>query len=274
MKKYIKLHLRFVELAFDRLAANFRGALYVAFMNFHCFVTGSKARFRYDSKSLEYIFSDVDDESVLFFRHKNRTLAYRLGLRNRLNLLANEYLLDLIQFSDQDIVFDCGANIGELFLWFKLSGKDINYVGFEPSPLEFQSLTKNAHPSVVHNVGLWFEDGEMDFYIASQSADSSLIKPACFDEVIRVKTVRLEAFVNKRIKLLKLEAEGAEPEILAGLGESLKYIEYISADLGFERGLKSASTLVPVTNFLLENNFSLLEISHPRLTALFKNNRY
>ena len=271
--KYIRLHLRFVELVFDQIALRFDGSVYVAFINFYCTVIGSKARFSYNKGNAEYSFSDIGDENILVFRHKKRALIYRRGLRNRVELLGSEYLLSSVQFADGDTILDCGANIGELRLWFKFHGLDIDYIGFEPSPLEFQSLEKNVTPCVVHNVGLWSENGRLEFFVASQSADSSLIEPSHYDEIITVKTVRLETFVNKKVKLLKLEAEGAEPEILEGLGENLKQIEYISADLGFERGAMSESTLAPVINFLLKNEFSLLEISYPRVTALFKNNR-
>ena len=73
-----------------------------------------------------------------------------------------------------------------------------------------------------------------------------------FDDKTKVPVDRLESYVSSKIKLLKLEAEGAEPEILEGLGEKLNLVEYISADLGYERGVHCESTLVPVTNYLLE----------------------
>ena len=88
---------------------------------------------------------------------------------------------------------------------------------------------------------------------------------------IIVPSRRLENFIHKPVKLLKLEAEGAEPEILYGIGDKLKLIEYISADVGFERGIKEESTLVPVTNYLLENNFELISLGIGRLSLLFRN---
>ena len=67
-----------------------------------------------------------------------------------------------------------------------------------------------------------------------------------------------------KIKLLKLEAEGAEPEIVQGIGEKLDLIEYISADLGFERNRES--TFAPVTNYLLERNFEVINIYPSRVS--------
>ena len=123
----------------------------------------------------------------------------------------------------------------------------------------------------MHNVALWKEAGEFEFFVSSQGADSSLIEPVSFDERIKVPVAKLEGYVNSKIKMLKLEAEGAEPEILEGLGEKLKFIEYISADLGYERGVACESTLVPVTNYLLERGFELVDVSHERIGALYKN---
>ncbi len=49
-------------------------------------------------------------------------------------------------------------------------------------------------------------------------------------------------------------------------------MHFITADLGYERGMLEESTLVPVVNFLLERGFSIRAISHDRIVALFENN--
>ena len=77
-------------------------------------------------------------------------------------------------------------------------------------------------------------------------------------------------FLNK-IKLFKLEAEGAEPEILLGCEPILHNIEYISADVGFERGIKQKSTLPEVNNFLMKNGFELVKNGRSRIVCLYKN---
>ena len=78
----------------------------------------------------------------------------------------------------------------------------------------------------------------------------------------------------QKIKLLKLEAEVAEPEILIGCGDKLKNIQYTSADLGFERGFKQESSLQDVTNILIEKGFEMISIMSPRLVCLFKNKNF
>jgi len=106
--------------------------------------------------------------------------------------------------------------------------------------------------------------------VSSHNADSSFFKPMNYNEKITISAKRLDSFFDNDIRLLKIEAEGAELEVLIGCKKLLTKVDYISADLGFERGVLQESTLVPVTNFLLKHNFELLHFSSPRICALYK----
>lgn len=201
-----------------------------------------------------------------------RATNYARGIEARATTLGQDYLLPLVQFADGDVVIDCGANVGDLKLYFRTLGINIEYVGIEPGPLEFAALQRNVAPSSVYNVGLWNEDGELTFYISSKGADSSLIEPPHYDNVSKIPIRRLDGLVDfPRIKLLKIEAEGAEPEAIEGSRGLLDRIEYITADLGAERGIQQESTLAPVTNFLLRNGFDLVALNPGRLSALYRN---
>lgn len=230
-------------------------------------------RFFYDKEKRAYGYVDERYGLPIYFFHKTRSKMYRNGIIHRVDSLARDYFLSRIKFTDGDVVLDCGANIGELYFWFKFNDLRVRYVAFEPSPLEFSALRMNCPNADAHNVALWNRNETIPFYLASEDADSSIIQPAQHQGSIAVEGRRLEAYIEEPIRLLKLEAEGAEPEILEGIGDKLRLIEYISADLGFERGVNCESTLVPVTNMLLRNNFSLVEVGYPRVVALFKNDR-
>jgi FkbM family methyltransferase len=208
-----------------------------------------------------------------FFKaEKQGNMAYGKGIDARLLDLSDSYFLNQIEFCSGDTFIDCGANVGDISLIFQNMKIPINYIGFEPSPSEYKCLEKNTKGMTTYNYGLWKEEGEIDFFISSQGADSSLIRPKYFEKKITVKTKCLDNFITNKVKCLKLEAEGAEPEILQGLGEKLKLIEYITADVGFERGENEESTLAAVSNFLLKNNFSMVAIGKRRFCVLFKNN--
>ena len=78
----------------------------------------------------------------------------------------------------------------------------------------------------------------------------------------------------KNIKLLKIEAEGAEPEVLSGAIATLKNTEYISVDYGNERGKDGLSTVVEVVNILISNNFEFIGDSNLRKVGLFRNRSF
>jgi len=214
-------------------------------------------------------------KSLYFFHEKQGVLAYNTGILKRAQSIANDYNLNEINFEDNDIVIDCGANVGDFALYFDLIEKNIDYHGFEPSNLEFVALSKNILSHNLNNQGLWKEEGQLQFFLSSQNADSSLIKPSHYDTKLSVDVTTLDKYINAsnldKIKLLKLEAEGAEPEILEGAKKVIKKIEYITADLGFERGVEESSTLPVVVNLLIPLGFELLAVNHTRVSALFKN---
>ncbi|CDO59091.1 hypothetical protein BN1012_Phect877 [Candidatus Phaeomarinobacter ectocarpi] len=85
-----------------------------------------------------------------------------------------------------------------------------------------------------------------------------------YESKTRIDTMSLEQYLADNgldnIRLLKLEAEGLEPEILIGCGEALGKIDYIAVDGGEERGLKSEETLSTVANYLIHRGFDLLSI--------------
>jgi len=247
-----------------------RGRPFCLLFNLRAAIRGVDTRIHYDAA--QNVFRARSKKYTLNFRHEAQAYyACKRGIVRRTEILGDTYFLPRIAFAPGDVVVDCGANVGELKLYFVENNLSIEYIGIEPSPLEYRCLKENAAPSQTYNVGLWDSDGELDFYVSSQMADSSLIEPPEYDEIIKVPTRRLDRLLPDRpIRLLKLEAEGAEPEAIAGCEGLLDKIDYISADLGFERGVSQTSTLAEVTNFLLARNFELVANGKKRLTVLYR----
>ena len=89
----------------------------------------------------------------------------------------------------------------------------------------------------------------------------------------------MEELKNEHIKLLKIDAEGSELNVIIGAKNLLSNIEFISVDLGFENydaeTKKYISTLGPVVNYLFQNNFELLDTFRlTRKTYIFKNKKF
>ena len=252
-----------------------RGYWFVFLLNLKAKIKNSDAIFLYDSihKSYKIKSKKTSDSRQLIFKHQFQGgSTYINGIFERGEAMGKIYFLDEISFSPEDIVIDCGANLGDLLLWFQNRSLEIEYIAFEPSPLEFNCLKNNIFHHEAHQVALWNKDEVMRFFVSSQNADSSLIKPTKFNDIIEVKAKKLESYVTRKIKLLKLEAEGAELEVLFGLDKKIHLIEYISADLGPERGIDSQPTFLPVKEFLEEKNFSMINKNDQRFTVLFRNN--
>ena len=187
--------------------------------------------------------------------------------------MAKVYHLENIAFESGDVVIDCGANVGEIGMF--LSRYNVDYHAFEPSSEETSCARYNNGSGKVTNKALWHSSGQITLYNKNDTGDSSLFEIEDYQSKVIVDTIALDEYVENnnidRIKLLKLEAEGAEPEILEGANETLKRIYYVSVDCGFERGSQSESTLPAVTNKLLHRGFKAVAVSRRRLVVLFEN---
>lgn len=206
-----------------------------------------------------------------FYHRKQGLYAYGKGFKKRKNELLSTYLIKNLEFEDDDVVIDIGANNGDFYLCFD---KKIKYFAYEPSPLVFSNLEYNIKNHNLFNKGLSnLADNKIDFYLKDEFGDSSILPINDYTKKISIETTTLDEEIDKiqqKIKLIKLEAEGFEPEILQGLKKHLNSVQYITIDCGFERGIKLESTIAECSNYLLKNNFEMIDFGSPRIVALFK----
>jgi len=250
------------------------GYLFSNLFNIKLFSTGSFTRIKYVQSDKTFLAYNLDDNNLKLKFKVSKRMIYnlRVGIKNRIMSLSKKYHLNNIPFEQGDIIFDCGANIGEMLLWFKENKLDVNYVAFEPSLEEFTLLKENTSPNLVYNIALWSKNEDVQFFINSDDADSSIIKPKQSFSSINIQAKRLDSIIkDEKIKLLKIDAEGAEPEVLIGLGEKIKQIEYISIEVGYERGINQESTFLEVFNFMHNKSFIIESFSFKRFSVLFRN---
>lgn len=230
------------------------------------------------------LFQAIDDSSGIrsYFTSPRQASYYGLGARARATQLASSYALPSITFRRGDWIIDCGANYGDLrlYLWSLPDGLELHYVGIEPGRDEFECLARNvvSEGDLLLNCALGETNRTATFYYDPQFASSSLERPPSFIDQYEVEIRTLDDIISQqplegsRIRLLKLEAEGTEPEVLMGARNSLARIDYIAADLGFERGTDQQSTAPQVINFLLARHFELVKVgSAGDLRFLFRN---
>lgn len=233
------------------------------------------------------IINFLYDDSNIFYSDKFYVKNYRnikifypnkrvLRLVNNPNLMFEKifdsYCLNSIEFKDGDKVIDCGSNVGELCLSFYFKNIDIEYIGFEPDEDTFNCLSKNTKDFSrnLYNLGLSNISGESTFYLDNEGGNSSLSDFGAVSKT-KINVDPLDKFELKNIKLLKIDAEGFEPEVLDGSMKTLKEVEYISIDFGFERGEQQESTIVDVNKLLYSKGFELVDFSKYRLIGLYRN---
>ena len=234
----------------------------------------SNLKYSYDKKNSLYIAHQ--DGLVRYFGDMDRGFdLYARCMIARGHKIANSYCLQNLNFNSQDIIIDCGANYGDLYIYFSDKIKKSNYIAFEPGPVEFKCLQNSMPNSRIYNLALSDSDGELDFYLCSKTGDSSLIEPKTYTEVIKVDVRSMDSFLPDlnidKCKLFKIEAEGLEPEILNGSRDFIKICEYIAIDGGRERGVNAEATLHKASNFLLRNGFEMIDINGKVYRALYKN---
>jgi FkbM family methyltransferase len=173
------------------------------------------------------------------YRRINRYL-YPQGLERKMASMKKKYCYAACSIEPGDIVVEIGANVGEFTLM--AAGMAKRVYSFEPDPNCNICINDNTRTLInveVLDYAASNTTGSNFFYIASEDADSSLIEPRVYSGKVEVKTVRLDEWMQSRgiseIDFLKVEAEGAEIEVLEGLGEKIHSVRKVSVDGGPER---------------------------------------
>lgn len=214
------------------------------------------------------------EEDIVICR-RGRHRRYKRGVSQCVDRLAREYGLSVVTDTIGGVFIDCGANVGELGLWALRGG--MTYHAFEPESLEADCIDLNTYDGApkTRRQALWHKAETLTFYSAPDSADSSVFQISQAVGSVEVQAIPLDdagiALSDTGPNILKLEAEGAEPEILDGAQNTLPKLHYIAVDCGYERGAEKRHTFIDVCDRLLPLGFRPVEADLRRVTILFKN---
>ncbi len=167
-----------------------------------------------------------------------RWKLYRQGWEARLDRLEREYGVGRHRALDAgSVVLDIGANAGEFAHVAARHGARIHC--FEADPQVFACLQRNIEglPNAsAHQSAVWKENGEVDFALSPDRADSSVFADG---PRVKARAITIETFAREqalaRIDLVKCDAEGAEPEVLEGIGAAWPLVRAVALDTGAER---------------------------------------
>lgn len=217
---------------------------------------------------------------TLYVAQRSRLHLYFKGIQFRLDQIFTQYCLNNHPeiFNIEGWVIDIGANIGELSMSIEQKFPNQKFLIIEPSSEEMAAAKRNLNGAQAHfsTNALWKVNATLRFYHANKTGDSSLLPKnlSAPSELIEAQTLDsiVETLGMDRINLLKLEAEGAEPEILDGAIKTLMRTRFVTADLGPERGPDQLPTYFECKSKLEVLGFKQLSsYEGGRETYLFRN---
>jgi FkbM family methyltransferase len=160
------------------------------------------------------------------------------------------YEFDSIPFEEGDSVIDVGAHVG--FVSIYLAKKyGVRVYAYEPVPANFTSLAMNVGANqaevIPHNLAVSSDGRDMTIYMGNHSGEGGAFVDLTAQQhlnrgSVEVKSTTLEQIfeVNniETCRLLKLDCEGAEHEIVAGLDGLVEKIEHVRGEIHLNQPLR------------------------------------
>jgi FkbM family methyltransferase len=212
----------------------------------------------------------------------------------KISTYDNKYVLDesgRLRFNitptASDTVIEAGVHRGRDTATLAKLAKQV--IAFEPSPRNYKKAKDNLKSFdnvTLINEGLWNEPDDLEIQYGAAGGDDGFLEPDTGEatdpvsENIPVNTVEnyVEELDIDRVDFLKIEAEGAEPEIIKGIGDL--QIRNIAVNCGEERdgeptGKEVMQLLHPLGYELLGMKrghilfFTLDEVTHKAFRSVF-----
>lgn len=166
-----------------------------------------------------------------------------------------------------DICIDAGANVGyhTLFLSY-LVGNAGGVLSYEPDPTHFKKLQANVELNKLKNVrtfphALWSCQTKMDFWSVAGGGYSSFARFVNFSptKIPDIQAVKLDDIISPdtHIRLMKLDCEGAEEQILLGAKETLTRTDCVVMEFNFGIMHCFGSTDRAIRDYMVQYGFDM-----------------
>ena len=170
------------------------------------------------------------------------------------------------------VVIDVGANIGYYTLYLsKLVGRGGKVYAFEPEPKNYRLLQKNLQLNDANNVVLSKKavaekSGKARLYLHDTAGGHSIARE--FDSYIEIETVNLDDYLlDKRVSLVKMDVEGAEPLVIKGMLRLLNESKNMKIIMEFfPKAMQEAGySFDDIATLLYNEGFSAYDIKEAKL---------
>ena len=208
--------------------------LFFSFENLNKFLSIKLINLILTLKKREHFFGYCEEKKLYFVRDNlnkhffsNRQRGFGLyyqGLKSRRDQLKNSYKLNHISFKKNDLVIDCGANYGDLWLFLKDKINSNNYISFEPGINEYKSLICNAPNSQNINQGLGDSNKFLDFYVNEKA---EVLRKYDIQKQFERKPIKYDSNSTGEIEELVRKIE------TSGVSIARSYDEYLNIGIVF-----------------------------------------
>ena len=129
----------------------FHGALFTTLINFFL---RRKVKLKYEKP-----FYIGIEQGLKFYFPNKRVTRILDGIEKQANYIFDSYLLEELEINSDDIVVDCGANVGEFYQGLRSHFENFVYIGFEPDPNVYECLKKNitSKNATIYNQALSYK---------------------------------------------------------------------------------------------------------------------
>ena len=101
--------------------------IYVLLFNYYLKLNKIKSKvFLNKNKTPKFFIEENHLKKYFHFRERG-IIFFKKGVQKRGEKLGNEYLLNLINFKNDDIIIDIGANTGDLHIYLSSINQNLNY---------------------------------------------------------------------------------------------------------------------------------------------------
>jgi FkbM family methyltransferase len=168
---------------------------------------------------------------------------------------------------------DVGANVGDFSAAARFLYPEAQIHAFEPNPAHIAALQGRFHGdarATIHACALASRDELRDLHVTGADTLASLLSPAADlaahfgpaaarASTLRVPTRRLDATLSidqlPSPRLLKIDVQGAELEVLRGAGAMLSGFDAVKLEISFETYYAGQAQFSEVISLMTEHGF-------------------
>jgi FkbM family methyltransferase len=215
-------------------------------------------------------------KNILSYDLRRKINKY-LFLRRELELPG---VLDELN-SNSKIIFDIGANVGNVSISLLEAFPNATVYSFEPSHNTYQLLRTNLvnwiekGRSKLYKLGFYDSPKEAILHLTSFNGANSLLEmseeymsmnPSILSQGSEsIQLIRLDDFVSehniKHIDLIKIDVEGAEKQVLLGGREAFtNIVEAVLLEISFVRNSRSSGEYIELFRLMHEFGFAPAKI--------------